>query len=247
MGVLDVLKNVPTGSELKGGFGELVTNVFSNVMTDGLVLRDVLIDGADGYTSQIDQIVIGGKGVYVVEVKMFPEAKVYGDGKKSKWYYYNHGAKYEIYSPLKQNDKHIEYLKKLLSPFGEIPFFSIITMYCDDFKVSNVNPEGEKTRVVCNSLPTMKKALEILSKEKPVVIDEETKKRIFDYIQTNRYAGKEERQRHKQAVEAYKSEQEEMKLNRICPYCKVPLVQRSGKFGPFYGCPNYPKCKYTQE
>ncbi|MBL8055414.1 MAG: topoisomerase DNA-binding C4 zinc finger domain-containing protein, partial [Anaerolineales bacterium] len=29
-----------------------------------------------------------------------------------------------------------------------------------------------------------------------------------------------------------------------CPQCGKPLVQRSGKFGPFVGCSGYPACRY---
>ena len=31
-----------------------------------------------------------------------------------------------------------------------------------------------------------------------------------------------------------------------CPYCKLPLVLRNGRNGKFYGCQNYPECKYTK-
>ena len=42
-------------------------------------------------------------------------------------------------------------------------------------------------------------------------------------------------------------EAEEMKEQKICPYCKTDLVLRKGKYGEFYGCSNYPKCKYTMK
>jgi hypothetical protein len=32
----------------------------------------------------------------------------------------------------------------------------------------------------------------------------------------------------------------------ICPKCEVDLVVREGKFGKFYGCSNYPNCRYTR-
>lgn len=32
---------------------------------------------------------------------------------------------------------------------------------------------------------------------------------------------------------------------KICPRCGGNLIERKGKFGLFYGCSNYPKCKYT--
>ena len=32
-----------------------------------------------------------------------------------------------------------------------------------------------------------------------------------------------------------------------CPKCHNVLVKRKGKYGEFYGCENYPKCKYTKK
>ena len=29
----------------------------------------------------------------------------------------------------------------------------------------------------------------------------------------------------------------------LCDKCGAPMVRRSGKYGAFYGCINYPKCK----
>ena len=34
--------------------------------------------------------------------------------------------------------------------------------------------------------------------------------------------------------------------NEKCPLCNSKLQKREGKFGAFYGCVNYPKCKYTK-
>lgn len=31
-----------------------------------------------------------------------------------------------------------------------------------------------------------------------------------------------------------------------CPVCGSELARRSGRFGAFYGCTNYPRCKYTR-
>ncbi|RXT00976.1 hypothetical protein EIZ39_25765 [Ammoniphilus sp. CFH 90114] len=32
----------------------------------------------------------------------------------------------------------------------------------------------------------------------------------------------------------------------ICPRCEGELLERTGKHGSFYGCSNYPKCRYTK-
>lgn len=245
MGLLDFVKQLPTLNELKGSFGEQLTKYYSKIMNDTFILHDILIEGAEGYTSQIDLIMIGVKGLYVIEVKNYEGARIYGDGNKNKWYYYRGGKKYEIYNPIKQNKKHIEYLKKFLGDFGDVPCFSIITMLCDDFKVTNINNSEEKTTVVCSSLLAMDRGIRLIAKDKPIVFDEQKKKDINDFIINNQLSGKEARKEHKENVIAYKKSLDDMKEQRVCPYCKTELVLRHGKFGDFYGCTNYPKCKYT--
>jgi len=36
------------------------------------------------------------------------------------------------------------------------------------------------------------------------------------------------------------------KTAKICPKCGAPLLIRLGKFGKFYACSNFPKCRYTE-
>jgi len=235
---------IPTKNELKGGFGEYLTKGYSKLFTDALVLHDVLIDGDEGRTSQIDLILIGATGLYVVEVKNFMDAKIYGDGKKSKWYYYRGGKKFEFYNPLLQNKKHIAYLKTFLKDFGEIPFFSVLTVFCNDFKISNINAPGEKTTAVCSSLSAMREGIHLLAEGQPRVLDQQKEQAIYDFILAGQHQGREERQAHKEQVQEYKAAQKEMEKEKICPYCKIPLVERKGKYGAFYGCANYPRCRY---
>lgn len=33
----------------------------------------------------------------------------------------------------------------------------------------------------------------------------------------------------------------------ICPKCGGKLIERTGKYGKFIGCSNYPKCKFTMK
>lgn len=242
MGLFDIVKIIPSLNEIQGSFGEWLAKIYAKTMLDALVLHDVLIDGADGYTSQIDLILVGNKGLYVVEMKVFDDAKIYGDTNKQKWSYYKHGKKYEIYSPLKQNKKHVEYLKTFLKGFGDVPCFSIIAMVCDDFKISG--DYGEDT-IICNSLPAMKRAVYKIAENKTAMFDDRKKLEIFEYIKNNQYVGREARAEHKQNVIAYKDALDDMKRKKICPYCKIELVPREGKNGKFYGCRNFPKCRYT--
>ena len=246
MGLFDFLKKIPTLNELQGSLGEWMAKLYATTMPDALVLSDVLIEGANGYTSQIDMILVGNRGIYVVELKMYPDAKIYGDSKKSKWYYYNHGKKYEIYSPLRQNKKHIEYLKAFLKDFGDVPCFSVVAIVCEDIKISGeLNKEDELYTAVCTSFPSMERAIYKLASDKPDVFDDAKKREIYEYIKSKQFIGREARFEHKQNVIQYKEKLDSMEKQKICPYCKSELVLRNGKNGKFYGCSKYPKCRYT--
>jgi len=35
--------------------------------------------------------------------------------------------------------------------------------------------------------------------------------------------------------------------NVTCPECDGPMVSRKGKFGVFWGCKQFPKCKGTRD
>lgn len=248
MGLIDILKKLPTGNEIKGGMGEQFTKFMAKIdIPEVLVLHDILIEGAKNQTSQIDMLLIGTKGIYVVEVKMYEGAKIYGDGKKNTWYYYKGGQKYDIYSPYKQNQNHIKYLKEFLKDFGDVPCLSVLVILCDDFKISNLNDDPENpTTIVLNGLLSLRKAVEKLGEGKTVVFTEEQKQKIYTYIQGHQQTGKEARQVHKENVIAIKEAKEEEKVKNFCPYCKIPLVLRKGKNGAFYGCSNFPKCRYTK-
>gem|GEM_PF-602703 len=37
-----------------------------------------------------------------------------------------------------------------------------------------------------------------------------------------------------------------VKSDYICPRCKGTLIEKSGRYGKFLGCSNYPKCQYTE-
>ena len=249
MGLLDKFKKLPTLNELQGELGEHLTKFVAQMDIPGtLVLHDVLIDGYHEHTSQIDLLLIGEKGIYVLEVKMFPDAKIYGDGKKSQWYYYKGGHKYDIYSPMRQNSNHIKYLKDFLKDFGDVPCFSVIVMICEDFKVSNINDDPDHPdTVILNGLPQLRKGLEVLAKGKPAVFPEAQRQAVYEYIKAHQYSGREKRLEHKERIKSAKEEQAATVNSKQCPYCKTPLALRKGKYGEFYGCPNFPTCKYTQK
>jgi len=49
----------------------------------------------------------------------------------------------------------------------------------------------------------------------------------------------------KKEKELSKQEIAEEKTDKTCPLCGAPVIIKLGKFGRFYACSNFPKCKYT--
>lgn len=44
-----------------------------------------------------------------------------------------------------------------------------------------------------------------------------------------------------------KENQVKVYAKNLCPICGRKLVKKNGKYGNFYGCTSFPKCKYTQD
>lgn len=234
-------------NKFKGSFGEILTQQFSRLFTDAIVLHDVLIKSGNNATTQIDLILVESNGLYVVEVKSFSGGTVYGDGTKKTWYYYKNGRKYNIYSPLMQNMNHIKHLKRFLSSFGSVPCYSVLVLFCDDIKVSNINQHGNTDTCICNSLIEMKAQIEKIARDTPEIYNEKEKYEIYHFIYEHQLCGDSARQKHKDRVQAYQQSIDGAIGLKLCPYCKVPLVLRNGRYGKFYGCSNYPNCSYTQK
>ena len=68
-------------NKVSGDIGEYITKYYLKASTDAIILRDVFIETDEGNTSQIDIVMIGSKGVYVIEVKNYADANIYGNGK----------------------------------------------------------------------------------------------------------------------------------------------------------------------
>ena len=58
-------------------------------------------------------------------------------------------------------------------------------------------------------------------------------------------ASKQEIKRHKYNVHNRQYRAKTSIKQGVCPQCGGQLVLRHGRYGSFYGCDNYPKCKFT--
>lgn len=92
--------------------GEIEVNEVLEKIKGYKLLSNVMIKRQNG-TSQIDHILIGRKGVFVIETKDF-SGKIYGDQYSKYWMQKLNGRKNTFYNPIRQNYGHIKALEEML-------------------------------------------------------------------------------------------------------------------------------------
>ena len=194
------------------------------------VINDIMIKTEDGKTHQIDHIVISKYGIFVIETKHL-NACIIGDDYVDNWTYKLLKKTYYIKNPIHQNYGHIQTLKKILN-LDENLFISIVCI-----------TSRAKIKVNSNKVVGVNKLLVKIKSYNIKKIDNEEE--IYNKIKSINIIDKKERKQHNRITKELK-EQKEIDNKNKCPLCGAYLVGRTGKNGPFTGCSNYPKCKYTR-
>lgn len=196
----------------------------------GVIINDVMIPGENNKTSQIDHIYVCNYGVFVVETKNYA-GRIYGNDDQKEWTqvlaYGN--TKNKLYNPVKQNQTHLYRLSQALS--RNVNLISVIVFVRAD--LSNVKSDYTYT---------IHELRKLLGGRRKVLSDTEVdyiSGEIMDF-KLNPVKG------NKEHVQEIKQMKRDISSN-ICPRCGGKLVLRNGSTGNFYGCENYPKCKFTKK
>lgn len=96
----------------KINLGEKEVSDVLNSISGYKLLNDIMIKGSNG-TSQIDHILIGKKGVFVIETKDY-SGNIYGDEYSREWTQVINLKKIKFYNPIRQNYGHIKSLENIL-------------------------------------------------------------------------------------------------------------------------------------
>lgn len=213
--------------ETRGKIGEYNVELIigETIENEQYVINDLILTN-EGMTSQIDHIVINSRGVFVIETKNY-SGRIYGSESQREWtQVLSYGkVKNKFYNPLKQNATHIYNVKRII---GTLPIYSLVVFVQNNTEfidAKNVIPLSELRYVLQNgkdvlSDQQMKTAYEALLSNK---VDISTEEHIYNI--------------RKQQSDLYQG---------ICPRCGGRLVLRKGKYGEFWGCSNYPKCKFKK-
>lgn len=221
---------------MKGKMAESLAYHKMLKLSDEYTIFNDLLFKSNGYSTQIDHLVVSPFGVFCIETKGY-KGWILGGENSEYWTQSIYGKKFQFYNPIKQNDGHVRFLRHLLKCSVDIPIIPIVVFNNSaDLKV-NVNEH-----IVVNR----RRLTHAIEQFKDRVISNDT----FDWIvQTihNNYtiADKEDIKSHKTNIKNQQYRTHIHINNSICPDCGGNLVLRRGKYGKFYGCSNYPKCKFT--
>lgn len=225
-----------SSSKIKGEIGERrVAKKLSRLnKLEYIVLNDVLLNH-NGFTTQIDHIVICQSGIIVIETKNYA-GWIHGHEKAQYWTQTIYKRKSKLLNPIKQNWNHIFALKKILKQ-QRIRYYPIV-VFSGDATLKNITADLPViyTKSLLRTIHEINQD-DYLTKNQMISISE----KLLSF-NTN---GKKEKKAHAKSVKQRIQHTESKIKMKICPKCGNDLVLRKGKFGRFYGCSNYPKCKYT--
>jgi hypothetical protein len=202
-----------------------------------LVLNDVLINTRNG-ASQIDHIILSIYGIFVIETKNY-KGWIFGNENAEFWTQVIFNSKTKFRNPVKQNWAHIYALKSILNDFPSINYIPIVAFAgsaeLKDIKSSvPVIYKEQLTNLIYAKSTSQNLSLDTI---------DEIKSKILD----SSYIEKKSRKHHIQQTIINVADRKRKVENNICPRCGGELKIRNGKHGQFYGCSNFPRCRFTKD
>ena len=285
----DLAQKVPKGSKqakdvdkeimmVKAGIAgeEAILFELKNSGMDLVVLHDILIVAPSGNTAQIDFYVITPYLNIVIECKnLYGNIEINDKGEFVRTISYG-GKFYKegIYSPITQNERHLQVLKECkLADSGMIARASI-NLHFNEFHKSLVVLANSKTVVNDKKAgkelrSTVIRADQLIAKIKEMNADatgnsksslKEMREIGEKMLQRNREDRKDYSLKYdiKDDVEVKPSNDMRMESDhkngpeeRLCPRCGAKLILRTAAKGEhtgekFWGCESYPKCRYHE-
>jgi len=198
------------------------------------ICNDIMIKNSKGGTSQIDHIVISKYGLFVVETKNY-QGWITGGERSEKWTQTIYKKKSQFFNPLRQNYGHIRALMELLD-LPQDKFIPIIAF----------SDKAELKVNVTSHVVYYSDVIKVIQNYKNIILTDNQVDNIYETLTKNNIVEAEQRRDHTQSIKQNIQMKNQQISNGICPKCGGNLVLRNGKYGKFYGCSNYPKCRFVK-
>ncbi|MFP7442658.1 NERD domain-containing protein [Bacillus infantis] len=227
---------------IKGAVGEWYANkALSKLGANYKIYHDLYVPNGEGGNAQVDHIVTSPYGIFVIETKHY-QGWIFGQENQRYWTQAIYKRKEKLFNPIWQNYGHIKALKSYIGKEELESFYSIIAFsqnstlkFNDDFKSVRVIQIPQLTKVISewnvqrindSDLKQINRALDDL------IISDKNKKRQI---------------KKKHVADIKSNRKEKVVSQNACPKCGNSLSLKKGKYGTFYGCSNFPKCRYTNK
>ena len=248
-----------------GRYGEyLIYMYLKNFEVSGAkFLFNAYIPKENGETSEIDVLMICSKGIFVFESKNY-SGWIFGNETQRYWYQTlpsgrGRSHKESFYNPVMQNCSHIKHLKSLIGE--QFPIWSIIA-FSDRCTLKNIKITSTDIYIInCHNVAATIASIcnqsqqDLLSANDVITLYD----KLYAYTQVDETVKEQHIANIHKKTEAetptYNPEATDLSASKQqmqrCPWCGGMLVLRTATRGAkagnqFYGCSNYPKCKYIQ-
>ena len=217
-------------AKFKGKFGErLVSRTLEAPTFEKRYTISDLTFISDEKSVQIDHILISRYGLFVIETKNYG-GRIYGSDNQLEWTQVFGRTKNKFYNPVKQNANHVYHLSKILNK--KVPIYSIVV-----FVKNNTSYITSNNVVGLSSLP------QYLAHYRAEVLSDDEIDELYDFFMELKANTDVSALEH---IENVDDMRKKIDAN-ICPRCGGNLLPRSGRYGEFFGCVNYPDCKFTKK
>ena len=184
---------------------------------------------------QIDHIGVSKYGIFVIETKNI-KGWILGSDTSEYWTKNMYGKKYKFYNPVKQNYSHVKALQILLK-ISRDKFMPIVAF------LPQATLKCTTNEVVINS----NKLLKTIRKYRNVILTDSEVDRIVMELSSLPCVDKKMRTKHVSDIKKDVEVKNKKIESGICPRCNGVLIERNGPYGRFWGCSNYPRCKFVQK
>ena len=232
--ILALLKRILGPSKGKIGERKVANKLDWLPRNKYIVINDVILPTPHG-TSQIDHIVVSIYGIFVIETKYY-NGWIYGGEHSEYWTQNVYGEKHQFYNPILQNEGHVRALRKVLTEFEPLDIIPIVAFS----GTADIKMDIKESHVVYWS--QLRRCIRRYKKERHTW--KEVKAICNKIYEVKLKPSRKTAKQHLVGVRSAQIQRENAIREGRCPRCGGQLTLRQGQFGRFYGCSNYPRCKF---
>ena len=236
----------------KGQRGEAKVHDILLQLPDEYFILDDIVFATDKGTTQIDHIVVSKYGVFAIETKNY-RGEIYGNDQLKKWTQiivtevtyikrwwktYTYVTKNHFYNPVKQSIGHVYRIKENLKEWPRLKVVPIVVFTGD------VNLEKVESR---NHVVYESDLISVILSYRTASLSDNDVRSIANSLAESNVRELVDNKTHVRNVKSVAVEYKRRVASGICPKCGGNLIERSGKYGRFLGCSNYPRCTFTTQ